>query len=266
MTVTQLSYFVPAIREAGDDDTPRLVAADWLEDQGDAESLARAELIRLQCANITQASLARIHQLLAFIPHVQFGLPFSKRATRASARIHRGFAESMEGPVNALVKAMRLGAHRVNPLTLLTCDVQPSENLLTVLRVKGVIQHVEKIGMHLVDVIKLAEKGEFPKNMRALQVSGSEYFHAGINQRVKQSTATILFHLPSPPQQIELIMANVQERDMPSSPLPALTQDSNTQVVAVISGPTLQEVHIHDRLTYRIEPANDTANDITLRW
>ena len=32
-----------------DDDAPRLIYADWLEEQGGAADLARAELIRVQC-------------------------------------------------------------------------------------------------------------------------------------------------------------------------------------------------------------------------
>src|SRR5438270_762906 len=38
--------FLEAIREAPDDDVPRLVYADWLDDHGDA---ARAEFVRVQC-------------------------------------------------------------------------------------------------------------------------------------------------------------------------------------------------------------------------
>src|SRR5437762_7367117 len=38
--------FLAAIREHPDDDTPRLVYADWLDDHGDAD---RAEFIRVQC-------------------------------------------------------------------------------------------------------------------------------------------------------------------------------------------------------------------------
>jgi uncharacterized protein (TIGR02996 family) len=38
--------FLEAIREAPQDDTPRLVYADWLDDQGEHE---RAEFIRVQC-------------------------------------------------------------------------------------------------------------------------------------------------------------------------------------------------------------------------
>jgi uncharacterized protein (TIGR02996 family) len=44
--VTQRDAFLRAIREHPDDDTPRLVYADWLDEHGDAP---RAEFIRLQC-------------------------------------------------------------------------------------------------------------------------------------------------------------------------------------------------------------------------
>lgn len=43
------SAFLQAIREAPDDDAPRLVYADWLTDHGDDLGRARAELIRVQC-------------------------------------------------------------------------------------------------------------------------------------------------------------------------------------------------------------------------
>src|SRR5262245_38343099 len=45
---------IAAIREAPDDDAPRLVFADWLEERGDEADLARAEFIRIQ---ITRARL-----------------------------------------------------------------------------------------------------------------------------------------------------------------------------------------------------------------
>jgi uncharacterized protein (TIGR02996 family) len=44
--MTQDDAFLHAILEQPDDDAPRLVYADWLDEHGDA---ARAELIRLQC-------------------------------------------------------------------------------------------------------------------------------------------------------------------------------------------------------------------------
>jgi uncharacterized protein (TIGR02996 family) len=47
MTSTYADAFLGAIHDDPDDDTPRLVYADWLEEQGDSE---RAEFIRVQCA------------------------------------------------------------------------------------------------------------------------------------------------------------------------------------------------------------------------
>src|SRR5262245_34784394 len=42
------AVLIAAIREAPDDDAPRLVFADWLEERGDEASGARAEFIRVQ--------------------------------------------------------------------------------------------------------------------------------------------------------------------------------------------------------------------------
>jgi uncharacterized protein (TIGR02996 family) len=45
-TSPELMTFLNAIKECPEDDTARLVLADWLDDRGDAD---RAEFIRLQC-------------------------------------------------------------------------------------------------------------------------------------------------------------------------------------------------------------------------
>lgn len=42
--------FLQDILAHPDDDAPRLIFADWLEEQGDANSVARAEFVRVQCA------------------------------------------------------------------------------------------------------------------------------------------------------------------------------------------------------------------------
>src|SRR5260370_3542865 len=46
--------FLADVIENPDDDTPRLVFADWLEEQGDAASAGRAEFIRLQIERARQ--------------------------------------------------------------------------------------------------------------------------------------------------------------------------------------------------------------------
>ncbi|HWG46153.1 MAG TPA: TIGR02996 domain-containing protein [Gemmataceae bacterium] len=48
--MTHADAFLQDILAHPDDDTPRLIFADWLEEQGDAASAARAEFIRVQCA------------------------------------------------------------------------------------------------------------------------------------------------------------------------------------------------------------------------
>jgi uncharacterized protein (TIGR02996 family) len=48
--MTHADAFLQDILAHPDDDTPRLIFADWLEEQGDAGNIVRAEFIRVQCA------------------------------------------------------------------------------------------------------------------------------------------------------------------------------------------------------------------------
>ncbi len=48
--MTHADAFLRDIIAHPDDDAPRLIFADWLEEQGDPSSIARAEFIRVQCA------------------------------------------------------------------------------------------------------------------------------------------------------------------------------------------------------------------------
>jgi uncharacterized protein (TIGR02996 family) len=48
--MTHADAFLRDILAHPDDDAPRLIFADWLEEQGDPNSVARAEFIRVQCA------------------------------------------------------------------------------------------------------------------------------------------------------------------------------------------------------------------------
>jgi uncharacterized protein (TIGR02996 family) len=47
--MTQEDAFLQAIRDNPEDDTVRLIYADWLQDHGEPAETARAELIRVQC-------------------------------------------------------------------------------------------------------------------------------------------------------------------------------------------------------------------------
>lgn len=89
--------FLESILEAPGDDAPRLIFADWLEDNG---QLDRAEFIRLQIARTqlhpadprTRASLRRERELLLQHEPAWVG-PLAALASRC--RFHRGFVEEV---------------------------------------------------------------------------------------------------------------------------------------------------------------------------
>ena len=77
-----------AIRAAPDDDAPRLVYADWLDEHGDP---ARAEFIRVQCelARHDSPALRRREAELLAAHHDKFAGPLAAPPLRF--RFHRGF-------------------------------------------------------------------------------------------------------------------------------------------------------------------------------
>jgi uncharacterized protein (TIGR02996 family) len=97
--------FLQAIREAPEDDTPRLVYADWLEENGEAD---RAEFIRTQCALASLPKddprrpvlVARERELLeihkrAWLGHLT-ALGADSSRYRAGWWFQRGFVEEVE--------------------------------------------------------------------------------------------------------------------------------------------------------------------------
>jgi uncharacterized protein (TIGR02996 family) len=66
-----------AVAAAADDDTPRLVYADWLEEHGDAD---RAEFIRVQC------------RLAELSPAEPEGVDLADREQELAARLDHRFA------------------------------------------------------------------------------------------------------------------------------------------------------------------------------
>src|SRR4051812_45648719 len=101
--------FLQAIVEAPDDDAPRLIYADWLEDQGGDAGAGRAEFIRLQCARArlpawdpTARELAwRERALLAEHERAWVG-PVRDLARRWSFR--RGFVEEVTLSAGVLLR------------------------------------------------------------------------------------------------------------------------------------------------------------------
>jgi uncharacterized protein (TIGR02996 family) len=123
--MTQDEAFLQDILDHPEDDTPRLVYADWLDESGDAE---RAELIRVQC------ELARMEgpdwhwgELRAEFVRVQRELPrlaeWDERWDELKERERRGYRKEWLGPAAPLVRYGKfrrgfLDAANVRPLDL----------------------------------------------------------------------------------------------------------------------------------------------------
>lgn len=91
MARSHADAFLEAILQDPDDDTPRLVYADWLEEQGDSASAARAEFIRVQ------------HGL------VGAGLPARRRADlqRREQQILDEYGREWVGPLRRLLRSWK---------------------------------------------------------------------------------------------------------------------------------------------------------------
>jgi uncharacterized protein (TIGR02996 family) len=102
--------FVRAIAAAPDDDAPRLCAADWLDDRGEAD---RAELIRVQCrpayrvSSVREASIADTGGAWLFAPWPAtddyswdgaVGDGFTVRTRTVALYWRRGFVEAVQCP------------------------------------------------------------------------------------------------------------------------------------------------------------------------
>jgi uncharacterized protein (TIGR02996 family) len=145
--MTHADAFLQDILAHPDDDAPRLIFADWLEEQGDAASVARAEFIRVQCA-LTRGELPlqkraeldrRQQQLLE-----QYGNQWARPIHRwvRTWEFHRGFidtvamsADSFFAEANRLFGRAPIRSLTLRPLTYpsLHPDVRPPLILIAVL-------------------------------------------------------------------------------------------------------------------------------------
>jgi uncharacterized protein (TIGR02996 family) len=83
--------FLRAIRDDPDDDTPRLVFADWLEEHGDPVRAARGELMRVQC------------ELARWVPDLRRRTQLLEREQRLLA----AYRDDWLGPLRPLVRRHR---------------------------------------------------------------------------------------------------------------------------------------------------------------
>jgi uncharacterized protein (TIGR02996 family) len=130
-TMNQKQAFLDDIIEHPDDDAPRLVFADWLDDHGTEEDRARAEFIRLQCrlevgpftARQVLLMWARITELLRLYDAV-WRAEFPDLPGVTFRRFRRGFVDEVRfngwdrfqqfaGQVCSLVPIQRLHLPRI---------------------------------------------------------------------------------------------------------------------------------------------------------
>jgi uncharacterized protein (TIGR02996 family) len=107
--MTHEEAFLQEILENRDDDTPRLIYADWLMDRGDPTSAARGEFIHIQCTlarwpegTDKPADLqARADQLLE-AHRREWGSPFQRLGCRCW-EYRRGFVEGVGMPASDFI-------------------------------------------------------------------------------------------------------------------------------------------------------------------
>lgn len=80
--MTDLDYIMRAVLEFPDDDLPRLVFADRLDERGKLHDRARAELIRLQCESFGPACPPRVEKILR-----TWGLKWVPKLGRLQTRV-----------------------------------------------------------------------------------------------------------------------------------------------------------------------------------
>jgi uncharacterized protein (TIGR02996 family) len=122
--MTRADAFLQDILAHPDDDAPRLIFADWLEEQGDAASVARAEFIRVQRAlaagDLTPQWRNKLERRQQQILQ-QYGSEWARPIRRLvqAWEFHRGFIENVVmTPATFLAHADRLFRHA--PIQFLT--------------------------------------------------------------------------------------------------------------------------------------------------
>ncbi|HEY1067960.1 MAG TPA: TIGR02996 domain-containing protein [Pirellulales bacterium] len=163
--------FLQAIAEAPDDDAPRLIYADWLDEQGDA---SRAEFIRVQCElerlndeRATPSALADFQ-----LPRLRRPMTLNPRTSELNARSTELLQahESLWAPANRLDWKYTWRRGFISSARLM---IEPAESRLAAsrqwLEELENLSVVERVRLDLPDGALLSELPAMP-NVRALLV------------------------------------------------------------------------------------------------
>ena len=118
--MTHAEAFLQDILAHPDDDAPRLIFADWLEEQGDPNSVGRAEFIRVQCAvskeHLPERGRAELEgRQQELLEHYGDEWAALRRLVRRWA-FHRGFIDEVSMRPERLLSAAGRRMFRLAPI------------------------------------------------------------------------------------------------------------------------------------------------------
>ncbi len=203
--------FLAEIIANPDDDTPRLIYADWLEDQGDH----RAEFIRIQCEHASlplndprgDALLERENQLLNL-----YGREWSKQIQKYSQFVvfNRGFVETVTMRLSDAVD--RLG--RILKLTPLRGVhlIQISKGRMSDLAQSELLTHLRKFDFSG-SVLNFQVIHEFAASPYLMNIEALDFSKAVLS---RQSAILALGHSPTLTslKQLNLSMSNLRDPEL----------------------------------------------------
>src|SRR3954464_7715872 len=102
--------FLQDILANPDDDAPRLIYADWLEEDGGAEGRDRAAFIRLQCERARlpegdpKAARLKTRERKLLKPHAAAWAPPLPVGAKATPQFRRGFVEHVGLPLKGFLE------------------------------------------------------------------------------------------------------------------------------------------------------------------
>jgi uncharacterized protein (TIGR02996 family) len=176
--MTRADAFLQDILAHPDDDAPRLIFADWLEEQGDAGSVARADFIRVQCALASgelslqqRAELDRQQQKLL----EQYGSQWVRSIHRwvRAWEFHRGFidtvamsADSFFAHADRLFRRAPIQSLTLRPLTYPSLQLEVGPPPFILIAVLADNKHLRRLR-----VLGLSENHLESQHLRALVVS-----------------------------------------------------------------------------------------------
>lgn len=247
--MTAADAFLRDILDRPDDDTPRLIYADWLEEQGNSSAAARAQLIRVQCrlaslpegSDLRPALEAQAHRLL--LRHRQEWIrPLNGLVSDCA--FHRGFVDEVVVEVLTLLQHSE-ELFRLTPVQHLHLQwgIRIHDELMPLPAGAGFMPalcecpHLDRLrsldlsanalGNAAVQALVVCER---LTHLEALDLSSNSIGDAGVRALTRSALMDQLVHLDLSrnaigPAGVRMLATAVEERAAGSSPMPLRSLD-----------------------------------------